>query len=215
VDQEIKYIIVEDQDIVSLGLKVSLEEFGKLHLVGLAKDGEEAIEMALALKPDLIIMDLGLPRLDGIEATRKICLALPQIKVLIMSSREKARDIFACFAAGASGYCRKEASASEVFAAMQAMINGELIIEATIAGRILACWREIESSTSLSIKNSAPFSFSEMELQIISLTADGLNNSAMAAKLGLSADALGQQMQILKQSLARLGTLLVNENETS
>jgi NarL family two-component system response regulator LiaR len=210
VSLDIKFMIVEDLEIVSLGLKISLEEYSGLSFLGLAKDGEEAVEMALSLKPDVIIMDLGLPRLDGIEATRKICLALPQIKILIMSSRERARDIFACFAAGASGYCRKETSASDVYAAMQALINGELTIEAAIAGRILTCWRELQSGTNLISPEGRPFAFSDIELQIVSFMSEGLNNSQIATKLGLSPAGLNQQKQILKQSLATLGTLLAD-----
>jgi len=168
--------------------------------------------MALALKPDLIIMDLGLPRLDGIEATRKICQMQPHVKVLIMSSREKARDIFACFAAGASGYCRKEASANDVYAAMQALMKGQLTIEAEVAGRILACLRDVQTYPSMGVQGGSPI-LSEMELQIISLTADGLNNNTIAAKLGMSPESLTEHKQQLRDNLATLGSLLSEPND--
>jgi|GEM_PF-2990040 len=211
-DQMIKYLIVEDQEIVSLGLQMSLEQYDDLQLLGLAKDGEQAVEMALALSPEVMIMDLGLPKLDGIEATRKILEKSPSIKILIMSSRDKARDIFACFAVGASGYCRKDASGSEVYAAMQAIKGGQLTIEATIAGRILACWRDLQSSSSLTDSKGNDFALSETDLKIISLIADGLNNNTIADKLGLSLDSLSQHKQVLKDNLAKLGTILVEGN---
>jgi len=214
VDQNINYMIVEDQEIVSLGLQMSLEQYDNLHLLGLARDGEQAVEMALSLKPDVIIMDLGLPKLDGIEATRKIIQKLPSVKVLIMSSRDKARDIFACFAVGASGYCRKDASSSEVYTSMQAIMSGQLTIEATIAGRILACWRDLQSSGAVTDNQGNSFALSETDLQIISLIADGLNNNTIADKLGLTVDSLSQQKQLLKNNLAILGALMVESNDT-
>ena len=212
-DQSIKYMIVEDQEIVSLGLQMSLEQYENLQLLGLAKDGEQAVEMALSLNPDVIIMDLGLPKLDGIEATRKIIQAQPSAKILIMSSRDKARDIFACFAVGASGYCRKDASGSEVHTAMQAIMSGQLTIEATIAGRILACWRDLQLSGTVTDDQGQPFALSETDLQIISLIADGLNNNTIADKLGVTSESLSQQKQQLKHNLAILGALLVETND--
>jgi len=213
VDRDIAFLIAEDQDIVSLGLKISLEEFSRLKLLGLAKDGEKAVEMALSLKPDVVIMDLGLPRLDGIQATAKICHAEPAIKILVMSSREKARDIFACFGVGASGFCRKESSAGEVYTAMQEIMDGQLAIEAKVAGQILAGWQELKSSTQLVQSDGKAFAFSEMELQIVALIADGLNNSAIAAKLGQSVDTLIEHKQKLKHSLSCLGSILVAQGD--
>ncbi|MBS1990109.1 MAG: response regulator transcription factor [Cyanobacteria bacterium SZAS LIN-3] len=214
-DPNIKFMIVEDQDIVSLGLKMSLEQYPNLQFLGLAKDGEQAVEMAISLKPDVIIMDLGLPKLDGIEATRKITQIDPVIKILIMSSRDKASDIFACFAVGAAGYCRKDASAGEVYASMQAILSGQLTIESSIAGNILACWRDLQSSGSLTDSQGQPFALSEIDLQIISMIADGLNNKSIADKLGLTVDSLGQHKQQLRHNLAALGSLLVELNEGS
>ncbi len=203
-------MISEDQEIISFGLKLSLEAYSRLKFVGLAKDGEIAVEMALSLKPDIIIMDLGLPRLDGIGATGQICRALPEMKVLIMSSRNKAEDVLASFAAGASGFCRKESSPDYVYAAMQSIMDGQLAIEPIIAGHILSFWQELQGGAPVLQSDGTPFTFTEVELQIISHMADGLNNNAIAAKLGQSIDALTQHQQQLKRSLAALGSIGAN-----
>jgi len=206
--QFINYMIVEDLEIVSLGLKISLEEFDGLNLVGMAQDGEEAVAMALSLKPDLIIMDLGLPKLDGTEATRRICQALPDTKILVMSSREGPRDIFSCFAAGASGYCRKDTSAGEVYRSMQALMQGEVTIEAAIAGRILDSWRELQSGPPLVDHDGNAFVFSPAELKLLAVMSEGLNNTDIGNRLNLDAQELNRQKQALKQSLAALGSII-------
>jgi two-component system, NarL family, response regulator LiaR len=206
--QDIKYIIVEDQEIISTGLTMALAEFSDLSLLGLAKDGEKGIEMALSLKPDMIIMDLGLPRLDGIEATRRICKASPDIKILINSSREGPRDVFASFAAGAWGYIRKANSGAEIHKAMQEVMDGQFTIDPQIAGHILAYCCELQWSTTLTGVDGTPFVFSERELAVVGLLAQGLNNNSMAEKLGLDLDGLNREKKLLRESMASLGSRL-------
>ncbi len=207
-NKDIRYLIVEDQEIAYVGLEASLGKFSGLQLIGRAEDGEKAVEMALHHRPDLIIMDIGLPKLDGIEATRKICQACPDTKVLIMSSREDAIDVLACFSAGAWGYWSKNASADVLHRAMLAIMNGKLSIEASIATKILNCLRQRQSSSSLGENQGTQFICSESGLKIISLLADGVDPATMAVTLGLSEDALKQENEKLTQTLDKLSSLL-------
>ncbi len=201
-------MIVEDLEIVSIGLKMALDEFTGLNLVGIAKDGEEAIQMAASLKPALIIMDLGLPKLNGIDATRKICQTQPQTKVLIMSSREKLQDVFSSFAAGAQGYCRKETPISLVYESMLSLVRGDIAIDPAIAGNISQGWKEFVNDRKIVDKDGQPFELKQDQQQLLSLIREGLNNAQIKSKLDLADSELEKLKQSLKQSLMTIGTLL-------
>jgi DNA-binding NarL/FixJ family response regulator len=208
VTQDLTYLIVEDLEIVSIGLKMALDEFTGLNLVGIAKDGEEAIQMAASLKPALIIMDLGLPKLNGIDATRKICQTQPQTKVLIMSSREKLQDVFSSFAAGAQGYCRKETPISLVYESMLSLVRGDIAIDPAIAGNISQGWKEFVNDRKIVDKDGQPFELKQDQQQLLSLIREGLNNAQIKSKLDLADSELDKLKQSLKQSLMTIGTLL-------
>jgi DNA-binding NarL/FixJ family response regulator len=208
VTQDLTYLIVEDLEIVSIGLKMALDEFTGLNLVGIAKDGEEAIQMAASLKPALIIMDLGLPKLNGIDATRKICQTQPQTKVLIMSSREKLQDVFSSFAAGAQGYCRKETPISLVYESMLSLVRGDIAIDPAIAGNISQGWKEFVNDRKIVDKDGQPFELKQDQQQLLSLIREGLNNAQIKSKLDLADSELEKLKQSLKQSLMTIGTLL-------
>ena len=101
--RNIKVTIVEDHDMTRMGLSFALSNSGCVDVLGTSADGQEGVEQALELKPNLVIMDIGLPTIDGIEATRKIKNANPDIKVIMNTSRDKEDDIHDSFAAGADG----------------------------------------------------------------------------------------------------------------
>jgi NarL family two-component system response regulator LiaR len=207
VSKVIRFLIVEDQDIAYVGLEAALGGFPQLELIGRADDGEKAVEMALQHKPDLIIMDIGLPRLDGIEATRKTCQACPNTKVLILSSREAVVDVLACFSAGAWGYCRKDATADQLYRAMLAIMSGKVSIEASIAAKILSSLRQHQSKSFLEENLGKQLNPSETELKIVALLADGADPATMATALGLSDDDLNQEQKNLKHTLAKFSAL--------
>ena len=106
----VKVLIIEDQDMARVALSVVLSKNPNIEIADMAVDGQEGVDKALELKPDLVIMDIGLPTIDGIEATRQIKEANPKIKVLMYTSREAEDDIFDAFQAGADGYINKGAT---------------------------------------------------------------------------------------------------------
>ena len=116
----VRVLIVEDQDMARLALSVALGQNSNIEISDMASDGLEGVEKALALKPDLVIMDIGLPTIDGIDATRKIKEHNPNIKVLMYTSREDENDIFDSFQAGADGYITKGATREQTIAAVLA-----------------------------------------------------------------------------------------------
>src|SRR5438105_3291537 len=106
--KKISIAIVEDHEITRVGLKLTLEQVGGLQIVDVAADGASGIEAALLKRPNVVLMDIGLPDMDGIEAARKIKSVAGEIKIIMLTSHDNDRDIFAALAAGADGYCLKE-----------------------------------------------------------------------------------------------------------
>lgn len=120
--KNIKVTIIEDHDMTRMGLSFALSNNESIEVLGTSADGLEGVNQALELKPDLVIMDIGLPTIDGIEATRKIKNAMPEIKVLMNTSRDNEDDILDSFAAGADGYITKGATSDQTISAIKASI---------------------------------------------------------------------------------------------
>ena len=120
----VRVLIVEDHDMARVGLSVILSKNPNIEIADMASDGQEGVDKALKLVPDVVIMDIGLPTIDGIEATKKIKLANSRIKVLMYTSREDEDDIFDSFQAGADGYITKGATSEQTVSAVLAVSEG-------------------------------------------------------------------------------------------
>ena len=133
----VRVLIVEDHDMARLGLEVILTKNPNIEIAGMSADGQDGVDKALSLKPDLVLMDIGLPTIDGIEATRKIKNANPDIKVLMYTSREEDDDVFDAFKAGADGYITKGATSEQTVAAVLAVSEGAGWLDPAIAKIVL------------------------------------------------------------------------------
>lgn len=178
----IKVIIADDQAIIRSGLKSLLHGSQLIKVVAEASDGLEAIRLTELHEPDVILMDLKMPAMNGIEATRLICQAHPNIKVLVLTLLEDDEIIFPAIKAGARGYMLKDVSQNALLQAVQTVHDGGVIFSAGIANRIL-------SYLSGELRNARSKLFEQLtnrEQQIIELVADGLTNHEIAQKLSLS-----------------------------
>lgn len=133
----VKVLIIEDQDMARVALSVVLSKNPNIEIADMAVDGQEGVDKALEVKPDLVIMDIGLPTIDGIEATRQIKEANPKIKVLMYTSREAEDDIFDAFQAGADGYITKGATVEQTLSAVLAVSEGTGWLDPAIAKVVL------------------------------------------------------------------------------
>ena len=133
----VKVLIIEDQDMARVALSVVLSKNPNIEIADMAVDGQEGVDKALELKPDLVIMDIGLPTIDGIEATRQIKEVNPKIKVLMYTSREAEDDIFDAFQAGADGYITKGATVEQTLSAVLAVSEGTGWLDPAIAKVVL------------------------------------------------------------------------------
>lgn len=199
-NKKIKVMLVEDHVLTRIGLRVSLEKYPNVEITAETSSGKEAIDFAKTKRPDLIIMDIGLVELDGIEATRSIKESNPNIKVIMLTSHESDREIIASLASGADGYCLKDTPPEQLYTAIQSVNEGNAWLSSQVAEKVLRNFygkdiSQIKSSdlvkgiTQIEKKPTKPeftipiVPLSERELEVLKLIVDGKSNQEIAEKL--------------------------------
>ena len=182
-EKDINIILCEDHLITRQGIRRLLEDEKGLNIIGEAGNGEEAVRMAGELKPDVVIMDIAMPRLNGIEATRQIKLLNPRTGVLILTAYDDDEYVFALLKAGAAGYLLKNVSGDELVRAIKAIHKGEPVLDPLIARKVMNYFR-LQENVPRTEQESEPLS--EREIDIIKLAARGLTNKDIAESLHLS-----------------------------
>jgi len=176
-----KVLIVDDHEVVRMGLRTLLEGQGGLDVIGEAATAAEAVKMALAKKPDVVLMDVRLPDESGIEACRQIRSQNPAIQVLMLTSYSNDEAVFAAIMAGASGYLLKQIDAEHLYHAVSVVGRGESILDATVSKTIVDRVKAVsEGGPSRSMD-----SLSGREKEILRLIAEGLTNKEIAEKICL------------------------------
>jgi len=176
----IRVLIADDHPLFCDGLATLLAGGPGTDLAGAATTGTEAVELARETKPDVVVMDLHMPGMNGIEATRRIVAECPHAAVLVLTMFEDDGSVLSALRAGARGYLLKGASAEQIRCAIQAVAGGEIIFGGQLAARIVACFTNAAASP-------PPFSqLTGREHQVLELLAQGRANSAIATRLSLS-----------------------------
>ena len=176
----LRLLLVDDHPVVRDGLRALFESAGGFEVVGEAADGDAAVDLAASLRPDVVLMDLAMPRLDGVEATRMLRAVAPETAVLVLTMSDSDASLAAALGAGASGYVLKGAEQEELLRATRAVAAGEAVFGRGVAQRLLTLAR---SGTT----KAGPFpDLSVRELEILELMARGDNNASIAYRLVLS-----------------------------
>ncbi|MBD2210090.1 response regulator transcription factor [Calothrix sp. FACHB-156] len=191
----LRVLIVEDDPMMQLGLEQSLMVHPQLEIVGQAEDGYLGVQAALKLKPDLVVMDIGLPRLDGIAATQQIKASLPDTHVVMLTSHQTETEIIAALSSGADAYCIKGASVERLLSAIAAAVDGATYLDPQIARRV------IEHLRPPAVKGNAA-NLSGRELEVLKLMVEGLSNPEIAEKLYLSPNTVKTHVRGIMNKLA-------------
>jgi len=179
--EKIRILIVDDHTVVRKGLKALILTEADLEVVGEAGDGEEAVRRARILKPDVILMDMSMPKMDGVEAITEIKKEDPEARILVLTSFAEDKKILAAIKAGALGYLLKDASPDELLRAIHDVHRGESSLHPTVAQKVI---HAIQGPTDPDPKSDR--SLTERELEILKLIAEGLPNQQIAKQLFIS-----------------------------
>lgn len=183
--EPIRVLVADDHPVFRRGMRAILVAEPDVELVGEATDGDEAVELALALRPDVILMDLNMPKVTGIEATRRILEDSSETAILVLTMFEDDKSIFAAMRAGAHGYVLKGADGAETLRAIHAVAHGEAIFGPTITRRLTGYFAAPGGGVETSSVRAFP-NLTEREHEILSLMAEGYTNNAIASRLYLS-----------------------------
>jgi len=176
----IALLIADDQPLFRAGLARLLNDDPRVEVVGEAADGEEAVRLAAKLKPDVVLMDLRMPNLDGIEATRLITQADPALKVIVLTTFDTDSQVLRALQAGASGFALKDATPEAIMGAIEAVMAGNRVMASQIAQQVL------DMLTGVKSRKDFYDGLTAREVEILGLMAGGLANKQLAYKLGIS-----------------------------
>lgn len=190
----LRILVVEDDPVMQLGLEQFFEDYPQFEIIGHAADGYTGVEAAQQLQPDLIIMDIGLPQLDGIAATQRIRTEMPQIRIVMLTSHTADHEMMAALSSGADAYCVKGTSLEQLEVAISSAQEGAVYLDPQIARRVL---RHLKPATT-----EPKGRLSARELEVLKLIVDGKSNPEIAALLYLSLSTVKCHVRSIMDKLA-------------
>ena len=193
-----KVIICDDQAIVRDGLEMMLKLEPDIEVVGIAGDGAAAVDMVGEKRPDLVLMDLKMPVMNGVEATRQIRAKYPEVKILVLTTYDEDEWVFDAIRAGAMGYLLKDTPRTDLLKAVRGTVAGKTYVDPAVAGKILqqASSQQTRPATLITDK------LTEREIEILSLIARGFNNADITNRLFLSEGTVRNHVSVI---LSKLG----------
>lgn len=194
----IRVMIADDHALFREGLRQICEAVGKFQVVGEAENGRQAVELASQLKPDVILMDINMPVLDGVAAASEISIANPNARVIMLTMYRQDRFVFDAIKAGARGYLLKDMDGKQLVATVQAVYDGDALIDATLAGQVLEEFRRIAKTPS-GAEGSERLTPGEMD--VLQLVAQGADNKTIAQRLAIAERTVANRLAEIFQKL--------------
>jgi DNA-binding NarL/FixJ family response regulator len=210
-DSGVRVLIADDHPLFREGMVGRLDRVGDITVVGEARSGEEAVRMAVELEPEVILMDIKMPGLNGIEATRQIRKAGPEVGVLVLTMFEDDDSVFAAMRAGAKGYLLKDSGGEEVVHAIRAVASGEAVFGSGVAERIIGFF----SAPGPTAPRRAFPELTEREEEVLSLVARGKSNQEIARQLFVSVKTVRNHVSniLLKLQVADRAQAVIRARE--
>lgn len=183
--KKIKILIVDDSKLTRVGLKTTFKSMEDMEVIGEAENGQQGVEMTLSLKPDIILMDIGMPILDGIKATKELNAKNNPSKVIMLTSHDNEQDVFDAFTAGANSYCMKDIEPDMLATVIKSTHNGASWLDPRIAKIVLQNFGKTSTSAAKTASEEE-LSLTEREIDVLHLIARGYSNSEISKELCIS-----------------------------
>ncbi len=194
----IRVVIVDDHSVVRTGMRMLLESDPELEIVGEGENGQQGLQLARDLKPDVMVMDVTMPEMDGVEATRRIKQEMPQVAVLAVTIHEGADYFFRMLQAGASGYVPKRAAADDVLQAIHVVAKGDVFLEPRIAKELVS---DYVIRVRQGVAQESYDGLTEREREVLALIAEDETNQAIANRLSISVKTVERHRENIMQKL--------------
>jgi DNA-binding NarL/FixJ family response regulator len=195
----VRVLIVDDQTVVREGLAAILSTDAEIEVVGLAADGREALDLVPEAQPDVVLMDLKMPVLNGVQATQRLRQAYPQVRVLVLTTYVADEWVFDAIRAGAAGYLMKDTRRDDLIAAVKGTATGKSYLDPAIAGRVMQ--QAVSSPPATAPSEPQTEALTERELQILHLLAQGYSNPEIAQRLHLARGTVRNYVSVVLQKL--------------
>lgn len=193
---EVRVLLADDHNVLRQGMAQAIDAQSDMRVVAQASNGREAVNMVQKHQPDVVLLDINMPKVDGVEAARRITATFPDVGIIILTMYRRDDYVFEAIKAGASGYLLKEVELEELLAAIRSVAHGEAVLDPAIAGRVLAELRH--PSESLDESETA---LADRDLEILRLVAQGLSNQEIADRLFLAEKTIRNRLSLIFKQL--------------